>query len=381
MSLKRETMISRERVLKAINHEPVDRMPIDLGMHYSTGISAFAYWNLREHLGLSTENIEIPDMVQFLARVNEDVLQRFHCDCMLLHPGWVKTKRWNPRGKYNFTIPYNSSPVLQNDGSWIVERNGRMRMPKGGYFFDGNWLNFDEGSEDEILDRTAGEAERIFKETGYFTVYIGFSAFFNPNDLDWQCRMLTDPEEVMEENELLLKAQLKTAGKVIDKMGRYIQGICINSDLGNQRGPMCRPSVYEEVCAPYVKRFNEFIHRNSDLKVFLHCCGSIKPLIPILIESGVDIINPVQISADNMDPQVLKKEFGDKITFWGGGCDTQKVLNFGGPSEVRDNVRMLVNIFKNNSGFVFNPVHNIMGNIKPENIVAMYDTAYEESFY
>jgi uroporphyrinogen decarboxylase len=113
----------------------------------------------------------------------------------------------------------------------------------------------------------------------------------------------------------------------------------------------------------------------------MHNCGSIKPLIPILIDCGIDVLNPVQISADNMDPGELKNEFGDKICFWGGGCNTQKVLNIGTPEDVKENVSMLVNIFKPGSGFVFNQVHNIMGDIKPENIVIMFDTAYEESFY
>jgi uroporphyrinogen decarboxylase len=123
------------------------------------------------------------------------------------------------------------------------------------------------------------------------------------------------------------------------------------------------------------------VHQNSDLKIFLHCCGSMKPFIPSLIESGVDIINPVQISAANMDPEALKREFGDKMTFWGGGCNTQQILNNGTPEDVRKNVRELVRIFKPGGGFIFNQVHNIMGDVKPENVVAMLDTAYEESFF
>jgi uroporphyrinogen decarboxylase len=152
-------------------------------------------------------------------------------------------------------------------------------------------------------------------------------------------------------------------------------------DMGTQNGPMCSPSYIEEFSMPYYKRFCEFVHANSDIKVFLHNCGSIKPLIAMLIDAGIDVLNPVQISADNMDPDELKAEFGDRICFWGGGCDTQKVLGVGTPAEVAENVRTLVRAFRKNSGFVFNQVHNIMGNVPPENIVAMLDTAYEESFY
>ena len=170
-------------------------------------------------------------------------------------------------------------------------------------------------------------------------------------------------------------------GKVIDAFGQYIQLVTMSDDMGTQNGPMCNPQYIKEFCMPYYKRFCDFVHANSDIKVFLHNCGSIKELIPLLIDAGIDVLNPVQISADNMDPQELKDEFGDQICFWGGGCNTQRVLGTGTPESVASNVRQLVRIFKKNSGFVFNQVHNIMGNVPPENIVAMLDTAYEESFY
>jgi uroporphyrinogen decarboxylase len=376
--VKKETMTSRERVLKTINHKPVDRVPIDLGMHFSTGISAFAYWNLREYLGLSAGDIEIVDPVQFLARVDEDVLERFHCDCMLLHPGFTGTHRWNPRERYEFIIPEAMKPALDAEGSWIVERNGqRMRMPKGGFFFDGSWPGF---GGDDFFKRTAKEAERIYKETDYFTIFMGLWGFFS-HDPDFLCNMLTDPDLVIEENKKQLENQIKYAGEIIDSMGQYIQGVEVNSDMGMQSGPFCNPKVYEDLCAPFLKKLCDFIHQNSGLKIFMHNCGSIKPFIPTLIDCGVDILNPVQISADNMDPRELKEEFGNRITFWGGGCDTQRVLNMGTPRDVEENVHMLVNIFKTNGGFVFNQVHNIMGDVKPENIVAMFDTAYKESFY
>ena len=234
-----ETMTSRQRVKKAINHEPVDRIPIDLGMHYSTGISAFAYWKLREYLGLSTKHIEIVDMVQFLARVDEDILKRFHCDCILLNPGQLGTKRWNPRNNNEFIIPKSANPKLDDSGSWIVKKNNmQMRMPENGFFFDGDWLNFDEEEEDFLIEKTAREAERIYKETNYYTAYIGFPAYFQSTDLDWQCRMLTNPEEIIEENTIILEGQIEKAKKIIKSMGKYVQAICINSDLGNQNGPM-----------------------------------------------------------------------------------------------------------------------------------------------
>ena len=378
-------MTSRERVIRTLRRQRVDRMPIDLGMHYSTGISAFAYWNLREHLGLSTDNIVIPDMIQFLARVDEDVMQRFHVDCILLHPGWPQTHRWRPRGRgrgaerrYDFIIPKTAQPQLQPDGSWLMQRKGAtLCMPSGGFFFDGGWPGF---SDDPTFDRTYREAERIYKETPYATFWMGFGGYFS-QDPDWLCRMIEEPQKVLEENEAQCQRDIETAGEAIHRMGKYVQGFCLNSDLGAQNGPICSLAHYQQFAAPFVRKLCDFIHRNSDCKTFLHCCGSVKPLIPTLIDSGIDVLNPVQISASNMDPRQLKSDLGDRIVFWGGGCNTQTVLGRKTPQEVAQHVRELVSVFRPGGGFVFNQVHNIMGDVPSENIVAMLDTAYAESFY
>jgi uroporphyrinogen decarboxylase len=148
-----------------------------------------------------------------------------------------------------------------------------------------------------------------------------------------------------------------------------------------QNGPMLSPACYEEFVFPYMKELIRVIHENSDAKVFLHCCGSVFTLIPYLVEAGLDILSPVQISAGHMDPAELKKTYGEKISFWGGGCNTQTVLGFKDEGAVRENTRMLSTIFKPGGGFVFCQVHNIMGNVPPQNIVAMFDEAYRNSFY
>jgi uroporphyrinogen decarboxylase len=382
-----ETLTPRQRVIRTLNRLPVDRCPIDLGSHMSTGISAFAYWNLLEKLGLPTGHIWLPDTTQMLAMVDEPVRQRFHIDCILLEPPWPATHVWNPRGKYHFHIPTGMQPKLNQDGEWRVWQGEKsMRMPAGGTFFDGDWLSdWSDEDEDAAMAGYAREAERIYKETEYATNYVGYSraegfgAFFG--DFERQVIMLQDPQRVMDENQVLLEQYLRRAGKIIERMGAHIQLLTIGDDMGTQNGPMCRPALIEKCTAPYIKQFCDFIHRNSDIKVFIHCCGSIKALIPMLIDSGVDVLNPVQISAKNMDPVELKREFGEKIIFWGGGADTQHVLGQATPAEVAEHVRGLVRVFKPGGGFVFNQVHNILGNVPPENIIAMLDTAYEESFY
>jgi uroporphyrinogen decarboxylase len=385
--MPQETLSSRERVVRTLRRQPVDRLPIDLGSHTSTGISAFAYWRLREHLGLSTDSIWLPDAVQCLAMVDEDIRRRFHVDCVLLEPAWPATAVWNPHGPYRFRIPAAMRPEAAPGGGWtVIQGKRRMRMPAQGFFFDGDWLSdWGEGSEAERLAIYAREAERIYKETPYATNFLGYSrglgfgAFFG--GLEQTVRMLEEPEAVKAENEELLKRQTVRAGKVIEALGRYVQLLTIVDDMGMQNGPLCRPSVVEECVAPYLKRFCEFVHRHSDLKIFLHSCGSIRAFIPLLIDCGVDVLNPVQISAAHMEPAGLKRDFGDRIVFWGGGCDTQNVLGFKSPAEVGAHVREVVRTFKPSGGFVFNQVHNIVGNVPAENIVAMLDAAYAESFY
>ncbi len=374
-------MTSRQRVTAAINHREPDRMPIDLGMYTATGISAFAYQHLRAHLGFDTKDIEIHELMMGLARVHDDVLKRFHCDCMLINPPATNARRWKPRDGYEFIVPGYFTPEMSDMGDWVFARDSRrMRMPAGGYFFDGDWINFSDLEGPDRLDRFAKSAERIAKETDYFTVYRGFTPFYN-STLDYFCDMITDPEPLIEANRILLDAQLKSAGQVIDKMGSMIGAVTMSGDLGAQSGPMCRPDAFERVVAPFLAQFCAFIHRNSDLKVFLHCCGSVEPLIPLLIQCGIDILNPVQISAAGMEPEKLKARYGRDLVFWGGGVDTQNILGVKTPTTVAENTRELVSIFKPGGGYIFCPVHNIMGNVPPENIVAAYDAAYRAGFY
>jgi len=374
-------MTSRQRVIETINHREPDRMPIDVGMHTSTGISAFAYWHLREYLGLPTQSVELVDGVQVLARVEEDILKRFRSDCIFLKPKADKYRMWNPRGKYQFKVPDYYNPTLNTNGEWVVNRDTKsMRMPEGGYFFDGDWLAMERVWEEPHFTAISREAERLYKETDYFIAFRGFHPYFDAS-MDYFCDMITDPQTLREENAAILKNELKRAALFIEKMGGYVGAVCMSGDLGSQSGPMVRPETFEHVSAPFLKEFCAFMHRNSDAKVFLHCCGAIEPLIPALIDCGVDIINPVQISADGMDPETLKSKYGKDITFWGGGVNTQQVLNLKQPEDVKNNVKHLTDIFKPGGGYVFCPVHNIMGDVSPENIVATYDAAYHNSSY
>ena len=381
----KETMTSRERVNRAIRRQPVDRMPIDLGCHTSTGISVVAYWNLCKYLGLDTGNIEMVDCTQCLARVDDAVAERFHIDTVLLNPPWPDPWRWTMRGPYTFKVPATFQPQLRADGAWVMTIGNdsgvdeHMEMPAGGFFFDGSWPSFSNLRHIDKMKLYAERAKRLYEETDRFTMYIGFGAYFE--GLDFACDMLTDPDKCKDLNEKALQSNLEHYNDVNEMFGRYIGAVVVNSDLGMQTGPMCSPASYEDVCYPYLKRFCDHVHETSDLKIFLHSCGSVAKLLPLIIDAGVDILNPVQISAADMEASALKATFGDRLTFWGGGCDTQHVLWASKPDEIAAHVRGQVAALKPGSGFVFNMVHNIMGNVPPENVIAMLDTAYEESWY
>ena len=380
--MSKETMTSRQRMVATLNRKPVDRYPIDLGVHFSTGISAFAYYNLRRALGLSCDNIELAEPSLFLARVDEDVRRRFHIDTILLNPPFVRTKKWSPRAGYSFVVPDGFNPEQDSEGRWVIHRPDlTLIMAANGYHFDGGWIDY-YGCGDDFdakLAIFAKSAERIYKETDYFTMMMGFSGYFH--GLEFACDMLTDPDYSAEINSNILKAEIEKVGKLINAVGDYIDAIEVNSDLGTQQSLLCTPQSYQDLVAPYLKKFIDFVHQNSDYKVYMHSCGAISELIPILIQCGVDALNPVQVSAKGMDLETLKSRFGNDIVFWGGGCDTQNVLGTANPETVAEHTRKMAGILKRGGGFVFSQVHNIQGDVPPENIIAMLDEAYNSSFY
>lgn len=375
-------MTSRERVLCALSHQEPDRMLIDLGLHTSTGISAFAYDALRRQLGLpESEMVVIRDYVQCTALVEEPVLKRLHCDCMALLPMAGYTNTWTPRKGYTFRVPAAFQPQQNAAGDWVVTHNGQsMRMPTGGYFFDGDWIVLEDRWGEESLRAFGQEARRIYNETEYFTALTGLSPLFEQS-MDFFCAMITDPEDIEAYCQRQLASWKRICGRIADHCGKHIQMVCMSGDLGGQNAPLVNPAMFEEQIAPYLQQLCAFIHEHTDYKIFLHSCGAVEPFINTFIECGIDVLNPVQISAAGMEPAHLKAKYGDRISFWGGGVDTQGVLGQKGPEAVRENVRENVAAFKPGGGYVFNPVHNIVGNVPAENIIAAYDEAYRLSAY
>ena len=370
-------MTGRQRLARTLARQSVDRLPIDLGAHPSTGISAFAYFHLRRHLGLPERPIQVIDHMQMLARVDDDVAERFGLDLRALSLTPLATRAWQPRAGYEFQLPSTIDYAQRADGGWdlSIERPGgtsHAYMPSGGFFFDGDWNGPDLRSWEEQLPLLAAEAKRLAEAGHGVLLTCGLNGFFN-SAADFAYACADDPDGLLAEQRASCDRQLAHLRRVIEVLGPWVQVVDINADLGAQRGPLISPAMHRRFCQPFLADLCRTIHEYSDWKVFYHCCGGILPLIPNLIAAGIDILNPVQVAAAGMDPANLAEAFGDKLLFWGGCCDTQCVLGTGTPAEVAANARLLVGQLGSKNGLILNQVHNIMGDVPPENIVAMLD--------
>jgi len=406
----------RQRVRLALDHRQPDRVPIDFGGHRSSGIAALVYPKLRAALGLEPRPIRIYDPIQQLAVIDEDVLERFGVDVIELGRGFAtRDEDWAewplPDGPPAY-LPAWTKPERQ-DGAWILRGpTGQplARMPDGAIYFEHCYWPFLE-EKDEDLDRLeyyigetmwagiasppgplvqgpGGEerfvegARRLREQTDRAIV-----GLFGGNLLElgqWLYRMdrflmllAGDPDHAEEVLERLVEIHLANLEKYLGLVGPYIDIIAFGDDLGMQNGPQMSRAMYQRLFKPRHARMWRRAKELADVKVMLHCCGGVRPLLPDLIDAGLDAINPVQISCAGMDAAGLKHDFGRELTFWGGGCDTHHVLTNATPREVRDHVLGQLEILYPGGGFVFQQVHNILANVPPENIIAMFDAVRE----
>jgi uroporphyrinogen decarboxylase len=382
-------MTSRERLLKTVRHEIPDRIPIDLGGN-QTGIHKEAYRNLLDYLGIEDEII-IMDAVQQLARPCEEILERFHVDTRYIFPGppstWkggiVQRKR-SGRLWHDLTDEFGVTWSMPDD------------QPR---YMDISYHPLAEATLSEIADypfprgddptRFEGLRERalaIRDETSFAAVSgisgVVYEICWYMRGLEqWFCDLITNPEFCEALLDRVLQFWLDWFRLFLEAVGDVVDVIMIGDDLAGQDGPLFNPSLYRTLVKPRHKRLVEYIRERTDARIWYHTCGSCMMFIPHLMDNGIDILNPVQISARSMDPQTLKDRFGEKLVFWGGGCDAQHVLSKATPEEVSAHVGRNVEIFKARGGYVFNNVHNIQGDVPPENVVALYDAAFAHGFY
>ncbi len=410
-------MTSRERFIKAINHIETDRPPIDLGSTATSGISAYALHNLRQALGIN-KPVKIDEPFQILGKVEEedrkalgvDVVGIFDRNTFWGNQNNGKYQNWKFKGidmligeDFRYTTDEAGNTYAYPKGNLNSKPSGKL--PASGYFFDGI-LRSDPVDEDNLtpiedfkeqfcqiseddLKYIEKQADDIYKNTEYGSILawsgcaLGDVALLpgtgleNPQGVrdieEWYMYHILHPEYIEELFDYHSEIAIKNLEMLKQAVGNKVQAVVVSgTDFGTQIDTIMSIDTFRELYKPRFKKVNDWIHKNTEWKTFYHTCGAIKKFIPDFIEMGVDILNPVQCSANGMDAKELKEKFGKDIVFWGGGVDTQKTLPFGTPEEVYKEAKERVEIFKKDGGFVFNSIHNILANSSPENIMAFF---------
>jgi len=387
-------------VLCAINHQQPDRVPIDVGGTRQSGIAASTYHQLKEALGISSTT-RVYDLYQMLADVERPVMERFGADVVGLNRPAVafniRNENWKPWQMFDGTpveVPGGFEPVVEDNGDLLLMDDGDpvARMPKDGFYFDrvdkypgAAHVDLDGYEPPRLTDAEVehyrAHAEALYQNTDFAIVapmgppYELFYGLGTGDFENWMITLASEPDYVSALYEKLVDAWLDNLRRFVDAVGDRVQILQVNDDFGTQHSLFLSVEMYRNQIMPYYKRGLDWVHENTDMRVLLHSDGAIFPLISSLIETGFDILNPVQTSANGMDAQRLKDEFGDRLSFWGGSLDCQKTLPYGTSEEVVREVQEHLRVFAPGGGYVFASVHNIQANVPPENVIAMYDTA------
>ena len=414
-------MTSKERVRCAFEHRQPDKVAVDFGGTSTSMINSQVMYGLRDYYGLEKRPPKINDMTTMTAFVEPDLAEVLGCDVQQLNNygdtyGHVINDQWKEWEYHGVPILIPASVKIHENGKGgyfvypqgddTVEPSGEM--PADGFYFDNLTRTppFDEDNadpEDNAEDYMAVSDAQIAFHKKFFESVKGYNRWINvgpaymaagdannipgPNikhpkgirDIaEWYTAPLLYPEYVEEVFEIGAERSIANLKKYWDAFGSDIDMIAVcGTDFGTQRGLFMSIDTFKEFHLPFYKKVCGWIHENTTWKTYKHCCGGIFPLIPYLIEAGFDALNPVQCSAEGMDPQKLKDTYGKDILFWGGGVDTQKILPFGTPEEVRTQVLERLEIFSKDGGYVFNTIHNIQANTPIANVVAMVDAVKE----
>jgi len=394
---------SRERVLCALDHKEPDKIPVDLCSTESSGITWKAYDGLKEKLGISG-NTEIFDLMQLIVKPQDELLDIIGSDAQAL---LIEPREWKPieleKGRKVY-IPAGANIKENENGELILYSNngiGISKRPKKGLYFDSIHHPLEKVSTtkdiddrldilkstdlpyymDEDFENLRKRAKKIYKSGRAVVANLWVHLLAAGQDLfgyeEFMLRLVTDKSLIHHFFNSQVEAYLPRIDDYIDAVKEYIDVIQVNDDLGTQDGLMISKDLYREMIGPYHKKLWGYIKEKSSKHLLLHSCGSVYDLIPDLIDMGIDALNPVQVSAKDMDTKKLKEEFGDHITFWGGGCDTQQILPNGTTDQVKEEVKKRVGDLSGGGGFIFCQVHNIQPDVPTENILAMYEALLE----
>ncbi|UCF99739.1 MAG: methyltransferase [Spirochaetaceae bacterium] len=417
-------MNSRERVLRSLNHEEPDRVPLDLGASVLTGMHVSSVYKLRQALKLDSPGtpVKVLDPYQMLGEVAMDLVDALEVDVVQVPAATTlfgyKREGWKPWALADGTpvlVPAGFNTVPEANGDILMYPEGDQsaapsgRMPAGGFYFDE--IVRQPPLEEEKLD-PADNAEEFSalskEELGYFeaetdrlhshtdkAVFAGFcfTSFGdialvpapwlkNPKGIrdieEWYISTVTRQEYVYRVFERQCEVAIANLDKLHRKLGNKVHVTLISgTDFGAQNNLFISKQSYRDLFKPFHKTVNDWLHKNTGWKTFIHSCGSVVELIADFIEAGFDILNPVQTAAAGMDPKDLKERFGEQIVFWGGGVDTQRTLPFGTAEEVRREVRERVEILRRGGGFVFAGIHNIQAGVPVENLLALFEAFRE----
>jgi uroporphyrinogen decarboxylase len=407
-------MNSRERVKAALEHRPTDKVPVDFGAHRSSGIMAIGYARLLRYLGMPKRPIRVFDVVQQLAAVDEDVLDRFGVDTVELGRGFSRGdadwKEWRLPDGTPCLVPAWADLRQEGRDWWLYNPEGRKAglQKSGSLYFDQAYFPYAEGIPEELsgiegavgsimwstatppdagrlgMEALASGAAAFRASTDRAIMFLFGGSFYElaqylcgtENLMVW---MALEPEKVHSLLDAILGMHLRNLRSMLGAVGSSVDLVLFGDDFGMQTGPQISLEMYREFFKERERALWGEAKRLAPVKTQLHCCGGVRPLLGEFIEVGLDSINPVQTNCAGMEPAGLKRDFGDRLTFWGGGCETQSVLSRGSPPEVRAHVLERLPVLEKGGGFVFQQIHNIMANVPSENIVAMFDAVAEHN--
>ena len=421
-------MNSRERVIASLNHREPDRVPLDLGGHAVTGMHVSTVYRLRQALGLDEAGapVKVVEPYQMLGEIGPDLQTALGVDVVgLPNPTTMfgfRNENWRPWTLDDGTpalVPQGFNTDKEPDGSILMYPAGDKsapasgHMPAGGFYFDAivrqppmddarldvrdNLEEFGPISEADI-EYYRQTAERLHTQTDK-AIFAGFVAtsfgdialvpglmLRHPKGIrdiaEWYISTVSRRDYVYAIFERQCEIALQNLARLHAAVGERVTVLFVSgTDFGTQAGPFIAPKAYRDLFQPFHRQVNDWVHRHTTWKTFIHSCGAVEPFIPDFIAAGFDILNPVQCSAAGMEPAALKRKYGEQIVFWGGGTDTQHTLPFGTPAEVREEARRRIRTFGPGGGFVFNSIHNIQARTPTENVLALYQAVRDFGGY
>jgi uroporphyrinogen decarboxylase len=402
-------MNHRQRVLAALRHREPDRLPIDFGGTVDSTISAFSYQALRRALDLPPTLTRVQDVYQYTAVIEDDVRRALGVDTA---PILDQPAEWRPGSLPDGTparFPARFRPETRPDGAQVVTDEAGtvlLKMPAGGHYFDPLHAPLAGAEEIAEIDRylawiesydrpdhldlayedLAATARALRQNSDYLLIgFFGGHIFQAAQSLRGWEQFLVDLLQNQTFARALLdrlaEANVQRFARYAETVGRHVDVIHFEDDLGMQDRPLLRPALYRRMVKPYHARLFAFARANCGALLLFHSDGAVAPLIPDFIEMGIDALNPVQVSAAGMDPLALKREFGRDLAFWGAACDSQETLPFGTPAHVADEVRRHIDELAPGGGYVLAPIHNVQAGVPVENVVAMFRAAREHGVY